>query len=84
MTDLNLKLNSFQQAYSKIDFENANEDTLKRAKELQRMAEDYRDKLEGVFFGLFSLSVSCIRGLKLWVRSAEVISKSCNPKTDEW
>jgi ppGpp synthetase/RelA/SpoT-type nucleotidyltranferase len=48
MTDLNLKLNGFQQAYSRIDFENPSEDALKRAKELQRMAEDYREKLEGV------------------------------------
>ena len=32
MNDLNLKLNSFQQAYGKIDFENPNEDSMKRAK----------------------------------------------------
>lgn len=48
MNDLNLKLNSFQQAYSKIDFDSPTEDSLKRARELQRMAEDYRDKLQGV------------------------------------
>lgn len=48
MVDLNLKLNSFQQAYSKIDFDNPTEDSLKRARELQRMAEDYGEKLQYV------------------------------------
>ena len=31
MADINGRINSFQQAYNKIDFENANEETLKRA-----------------------------------------------------
>lgn len=42
MADINSRINSFMQAYNKIDFENANEETLKRAQELQRAAEDYR------------------------------------------
>jgi hypothetical protein len=45
MVDINAKINSFQQAYSKIDFENANEETLKRARELQRAADDYKERL---------------------------------------
>lgn len=32
MSDITTKLNSFQQAYNKIDFDNVNEDTVKRAK----------------------------------------------------
>lgn len=54
MTDLNSKLNSFQHAYSKIDFENPTEDSLKRARELQRMADDYVEKLQTVPMFLFS------------------------------
>ena len=54
MTDLNLKLNSFQQAYAKIDFENPSEESIKRGKELQRIAEEYRDKLQNVNFGELS------------------------------
>lgn len=42
MNDLNHKLNNFQQAYNKLDFEQSNEDTLKRGGELQRAIEDYR------------------------------------------
>jgi hypothetical protein len=53
MTDLNSKLNSFQHAYSKIDFENPTEDSLKRARELQRMADDYVEKLQAVLMYLF-------------------------------
>ena len=40
-----MKLNSFQLAYNKIDFENPNEETLKRGAELQRAIEDYKQKL---------------------------------------
>jgi vacuolar-type H+-ATPase catalytic subunit A/Vma1 len=45
MTDINTRINSFQQAYSKLDFDNPNEETQKRARELQRVAEDYRERL---------------------------------------
>lgn len=31
MTEINLKLNSFQQAYAKIDFDSPSEDSIKRA-----------------------------------------------------
>lgn len=32
MSDINSRINSFQQAYSKLDFENPNEETIKRAR----------------------------------------------------
>jgi hypothetical protein len=46
--EVNLKLNSFQQAYAKIDFDSPSEDAVRRARELQRMAEEYRDQLHHV------------------------------------
>lgn len=52
MMDITSKLNSFQQAYNKIDFDNLNEDTLKRAKELQKATDDYKERLETVISGL--------------------------------
>jgi hypothetical protein len=51
MADINSRINSFQQAYSKLDFENPNEETQKRARELQRIADDYRERLEAVICG---------------------------------
>lgn len=70
MNDLNLKLNSFQQAYSKIDFESPTEDSLKRARELQRMAEDYREKLQGVFLCLLSWFATCTKDSRWWLTNA--------------
>ena len=54
ITDIISRINSFQQAYSKIDFDNPNEESTKRARELQRAAEDYREKLEAVICGFHS------------------------------
>ena len=76
MNDLALKINGFQQAYARIDFENPNEDALKRAKELQRMAEDYREKLENVHIGLSRSFATCTEDSRCWARSVVRTSPS--------
>jgi len=42
MQDLSARINGFQQAYNKLDFDSPTEDTMKRGKELLRAADDYR------------------------------------------
>jgi hypothetical protein len=66
INELNAKINVLNQTYQKLDLENSQptEETIKRASELLRAIEDYKEKLKNVLTFLFRLFAWNIKLLK--------------------
>ena len=75
MHELNAKINAFNNAYNRLPLDQADEDTLKRAAELLRTAEELPERLERVICmqheGFGMLAKECREDLKQLSRENE-------------